>query len=748
VGCLLPRIGRYLRFEKIITDMLKRIILISLVITGLFSQNLLADEGMWLPLLLKRLNYADMKKMGCKLTAEEIYSINKSSLKDAVVMLSGGSCTAEAISSEGLLLTNHHCGYEAIQSNSTVEHDYLTDGFYAKSRAQELPSGGITASFLIRIEDMTQRVLGELNASMNESERTAKVRQISKAIEAEATAGSSYDAAVRGFFDGNEYYLFVYETFTDVRLAGAPPESVGKFGGDTDNWMWPRHTGDFSLLRVYAGADNKPAAYSPDNVPYKPRHFFPVSLDGVKEDDFTMVMGYPGRTDRYLTSFGVQMGIDISNPAVVSIRDKKLKVMKEDMDASTDIRIKYAATYAQTANYWKYFIGQTEQLKNNNVVAKKQALETEFKTWVGQDPIRQAKYGNALSEIENAYSDLRKVTLNRTYLNEAILQGAAAPFFAYQMAQLGPLMADSTNPGALSEAIASVRPEGDNFYKDYNLATDKKLLAAMLEIYSKGIPTDQQPAILDSISKAHNGNFMAYAEEVYQKSVFATADRFNAFLDNPSAEVLAKDPAAVLSSAFLTNYLGKFRPAITEIQARLDKGNRLFVAGLREMKPDKKFYPNANSTMRLSYGQVKEYDPRDAVEYEEYTTLKGVMEKEDPTNPEFVVPGGLKSLYKAKDYGIYGQDGELHTCFISTNDITGGNSGSPVINGKGHLVGCAFDGNWEAMSGDIFYEDQVQRTISVDIRYILFLIDKLGGAGNLVDEMKLIKKGKEVKRQG
>jgi hypothetical protein len=728
--------------------MSKRIILIGLVIAGLFAQNLHADEGMWLPLLLKRLNQADMKKMGCKLTADEIYNINKSSLKDAVVMLSGGSCTAEAISAEGLLLTNHHCGYEAIQSNSTVEHDYLTDGFYAKTRAQELPSGGITASFLIRIEDVTQRVLAELNGSMNESERTAKVRQISKAIESESTAGTHYDAAVRGFFDGNEYYLFVYETFTDVRLAGAPPESVGKYGGDTDNWMWPRHTGDFSLLRVYAGPDNKPAAFSPENVPYKPRHFFPVSLDGVKENDFTMVMGYPGRTDRYLTSYGVQMGIDISNPAVVKIRDKKLKVMKEDMDASTDIRIKYAATYAQTANYWKYFIGQTEQLKNNNVVEKKQKIENEFRTWAGQDPQRQAKYGSALSEIESAYNDLRKVTLNRTYLNEAVIQGASVPFFAYQMAQLGPLMADSTNPGALSEAIASVRPEGDNFYKDYNMATDKKLLAAMIEMYVNGIPKDQQPAILDSITTTFNGDYMAYAEDVYKRSVFATNERFNAFLDNPSAEVLEKDPAVILSGAFLQNYLSNFRPQISEIQARLDKGNRAFVAGLREMKPEKKFYPNANSTMRLTYGQVKEYEPRDAVEYDEYTTLKGVMEKEDPTNPEFFVPSGLKTLYKAADYGIYGQDGKLHTCFISTNDITGGNSGSPVINGKGYLVGCAFDGNWEAMSGDIFFEDQVQRTISVDIRYILFLIDKLGGAGHIVDEMKLMRKGKEVKRQG
>lgn len=729
--------------------MLKRIILSSVLIAGLILPgSILADEGMWLPLLVKRLNHADMKKLGCKLTAEEIYDVNKSSLKDAVVMLSGGSCTAEAISSEGLLLTNHHCGYEAIQSNSTVEHDYLTDGFYAKSKADELPSGGITASFLIRIEDVSKRILAELTPSMTEAERTAKVRDLTKTIQAEATEGTHYDAAVRGFFDGNEYYLFVYETFTDVRLVGAPPESVGKFGGDTDNWMWPRHTGDFSLLRVYAGPDNKPAEFSTENVPYKPRHFFPISLDGVKEDDFTMVMGYPGRTDRYLTSYGVQMALDVSNPAVVKIRDKKLKLMKEDMDASTEIRIKYAANYAQTANYWKYFIGQTEQLKNNNVVEKKRDLENKFSAWVAQDPQRQTEYGSALKDIESAYAGLREVTVNRTYLNEAIIRGAGMPFFAYQMAQMAPLIADSTNPGALSAAIAEIRPEGEMFYKDYNLPTDRKLLAAMLEMFYKDIPASQQPAILDSIYKAFNGDFMAYANDVYNRSVFSSLERFNAFLDAPSVQVLENDPAVELSDAFLSNYTAKFRPKISEVQARLDKGNRLFVAGLRVMMPEKKFYPNANSTMRLTYGQVKEYDPRDAVEYEEYTTLRGVMEKEDPTNPEFVVPTRLKSLYKATDYGMYAENGELHTCFISTNDITGGNSGSPVINGKGHLIGCAFDGNWEAMSGDIFFEDQIQRTISVDIRYILFLIDKLGDAGHIVDEMQLLRKGKVVKRQG
>ena len=727
---------------------MKHLILTFLIASGLvFQQTGKADEGMWLPLLVKRLNYDEMKKMGVKLSAEEIYDINKSSLKDAVVMLSGGSCSAESISPEGLLLTNHHCGYEAIQSNSTVEHDYLTNGFYAKSKAEELPSGGITASFLVRIEDVTQRILTELNPSMSESERTAKVRQLGKKIEDEAIGTTGYNAAVKSFFNGNEYYLFVYETFTDVRLVGAPPESVGKYGGDTDNWMWPRHTGDFSLLRVYAGPDNKPAAYSTSNVPFKPKHFLPISLDGVKENDFTMVMGYPGTTDRYLTSYGVQNNLDITNPAVVQIRDKKLKIMKEQMDASTDIRIRYAATYAQTANYWKYFIGQTQQLKNNNVVQKKKDLENRCASWAGQDPQRQAKYGSALPELEKAYADMRNVVLLRTYLNEAVLQGAQLLLFAFQMEQMKQMLSDTASSSAeLAGPIAELRDGGAAFYKDYNQATDKKLMAAMLQMYSENIPKDQQPPIFATIREKWNNDFNAYTDDVYARSAFGSQERFDKFLDNPTISALETDPAIITATSFITDYQGKYKPVITEIQARIDKGNRAFVAGLREMMPEKDFYPNANSTMRLSYGKIRDYDPRDAVHYNETSSLKGVIEKEDPTNREFFVPSGLKALYAAKDYGIYGNDGTLTTCFLSTNDITGGNSGSPVINAKGQLIGCAFDGNWEAMSGDINYEDKIQRTISVDIRYVLFLIDKLGGAGNIVDEMKLMKKGKEIKR--
>jgi hypothetical protein len=725
---------------------MKNILIAILTTFALLTSHLRADEGMWLPLFVKRLNHVDMKKMGCKLTAEEIYDINKSSLKDAIVMLSGGSCTAEVISVDGLLLTNHHCGYDAIQSHSSVENDYLTNGFWAKMRTDELPSEDLTASFLVRIEDLTARITAELNSSMSESERNAKVRQLSQIIEAEATQGTNYNASVKSMFNGNEYYLFVYQTYRDVRLVGAPPESVGKFGGDTDNWMWPRHTGDFTLLRVYAGADNQPADYSPDNVPYKPKHSLPISLDGVNENDFSMIMGYPGNTDRYLTSFGVKQALELTNPAIVKLREEKLRIMKEDMDASTDIRIKYAANYAQTANYWKYFIGQSEQLKKHNIAKEKQEIETRFKTWVGQDPQRQAKYGNALAELEAAYADMEKYALLRTYLSEAVISGSKILRMAYQLSGVKELAADSTKAEAIPEVIASLREMGVEFYKDYNESTERKLFTAMMAAYARGIAVNQQPAYLDSIAKANNNNFIAFAGNVFGNSYLANHQKFNELLDKGDLTLLGSDPAIITFEAFFSLFTTKFRPVTTEISARMEKANRAFIAGLREMMSDKKFYPNANSTMRLTYGSVKPYDPRDAVSYHYYSTLNGVMEKESKTNPEFFVPEKLKQLYEAKDYGIYGSNGNLNTCFLSNNDITGGNSGSPVIDGKGQLIGCAFDGNWEAMSGDIFFDDNVQRTISVDIRYILFIIDKYAGAGHIVDEMKLMRKGKVVKR--
>ncbi len=710
---------------------MKRLLIIALLILGMFPV-LRADEGMWLPLFVSRLNYVDMQKMGLHLTAEEIYSINHSSMKDAIIQF-GNGCTAEVVSAEGLVLTNHHCGYGSIQSHSSVEHDYLTDGFWAMNKNEELSNPGLTAKFLVRIEDVSARVLHEITSSMTEKERSDKVHEIAKKIQDEAIKGTHYEANVRSFFNGNEYYLFVYEIFKDVRLVGAPPSSIGKFGADTDNWMWPRHTCDFSMFRIYTAPDGTPAEYSKANVPLKPKQFLPVSLNGVHKDDFAMIMGYPGTTDRYLTSYGVKLAVDQTGPTIVSIRAKKLDIMRQDMDADAAVRIKYASKYAGIANYWKFFIGQTKGLKRLDVYDQKKQIEANFTQWVNEDQGRKGKYGEALSDISQAYAELEKYNISRIYFSEAI-RGMEVVVFSRNFESLYNELKNKTPDQAkVANLVKKLHETADKFFKDYNESTDRKLMAAMLEMYYKNVPSDQQPAQMADIVKRCNGDFGKYAEWAFKETFLACPVMVNAFLDKPSLKTLEKDPVFSLWSAFSTNK--KTDDETNKANELLDRGNRLFVAGLREMQPDKKFYPNANSTMRLTYGQVLDYYPADAVHYDYKTTLKGVMEKEDSTNWEFVVPAKLKQLYKTKDFGPYAENGELMTCFLTNNDITGGNSGSPVINADGKLIGLAFDGNWEAMSGNIAFEPALQRTICVDIRYVMFIIDKYAGARNLVDEL-------------
>jgi hypothetical protein len=695
-----------------------------------------ADEGMWLPLLLKKLNEGDMQKAGLKLTADDIYNINKSSLKDAIVQL-GGFCTAEVISGEGLLLTNHHCAYDAIQSHSSVKNDYLTNGFWAMTREEELPNQGLTASFLVRMEDVTARVLAAVTEDMNEQERISKIKKEIAEIKAQAIKDTYYNADVKSMFDGNEYYLFVYETYRDVRLVGAPPSSIGKFGGDTDNWMWPRHTGDFALLRIYTGPDGKPADYSKDNVPLKPRHFLPVSLKGVQQNDFAMIMGYPGSTDRYLTSFGVKQAIEKDQPARVKIREERLRLMKEDMDKSDEVRIKYSSKYAQVSNYWKYFKGQTEGLKRLKVYDKKKQLENDFLAWVAKDEARLKKYGSVISDFEKVYENSGKYILSQVYLQEAAF-GSEIILFSLRNMQLNMTLAGG-DKDAIAQTVEGMKAMAEEHFKDYNTATDQKVTAALLKMYYEDVPADQHPEIFNTIKTKYKGDFNKYVAEMFAKSVFATKERYMKFLENPSAKVLAKDPAFVCMQSIITNAQMNISPKAGATRDLDTKASRLFIAGLREMQPEKKFYPDANFTMRLTYGNVLDYYPRDAVYYNYYTTLEGIMEKEDPKNDEFVVPSKLKELYKNKDYGMYAdKDGKLRVCFITNNDITGGNSGSPVIDGEGNLIGCAFDGNWEAMSGDIAFEPELQRTIVVDSRYILFIIDKFAGAGHLVKEMKIV----------
>jgi len=573
---------------------------------------------------------------------------------------------------------------------------------------------------------------------MTEEERSENIEAIADEVEKEAKGETHYKCSVRSFFEGNEYYLFVYEVFKDVRLVGAPPSSIGKFGADTDNWMWPRHTGDFSMFRVYTDKNGNPAEYSEDNIPMKPKHHLPVSIAGVEKGDFSMILGYPGGTDRYMTSYGVKMGLDIFNPAFIAIRDRKLNVMMEDMQADPGIRIKYATKYARLANYWKYYIGQSRGLKKLKVYEKKQRLEEDFTNWVNADQSRKDKYGEALNYIAEAYKKLSDLQVAGIYQREAITRGSEILGLADRFTVLRDSLITDADEENVDKVIEGIKGRLDNYFKDYNAPTDQKLLAAVLDMYSKNVHEYQQPDYFKKIASKYKGNFTTYAEDLFAKSNFVNREKVDALLDNLSAKAIEKDPAFKIVAAFKDFYEPTIEDPMTEANSLLDKGNRLFVAGLREMNPDKKFYPDANFTMRLTYGSVLDYYPEDAVHFNYYTTLKGVMEKEDPDNWEFVVPEKLKELYQNKDYGKYGEGDVMKLCFLTDHDITGGNSGSPVINGNGELIGLAFDGNWEAMSGDIAFEPELQRTINVDIRYVLFIIDKFAGAKRLVDEMTIV----------
>jgi len=715
---------------------MKKITLSLIILLSVLTFQSRADEGMWLPLFIQRLNYVDMQKEGLHLTAEEIYSINHSSLKDAIIMF-GGGCTGEIVSPNGLIFTNHHCGYGSIQSHSTVDHDYLTDGFWATRYSEELPTPGLTARFLVSIQDVTGAVLSGVKDDMTEAQRLEKVKENAKKIEFTNTKGTQYDARTVSFFNGNEYYLFLYEVYKDVRLVGAPPSAIGKFGADTDNWMWPRHTGDFSVFRVYANRDNKPAEYSADNVPMKPKQFLPISIREKKLGDYAMVMGYPGSTDRYATSYTINWALEKNNPMVIKIRTKKLDILREDMASDAAVRIKYASKYAGSANYWKFFIGQNKGLKRLDVFERKRQLEEEFVKWFNADKERSMKYRDALLNISNAYETINKYEAAVRYNSEAINRGCEIIAFSRNLDKLAEELAKPTPEQQLIKKYtdqASIASE--QYFKNYNMATDVKMLAAMLQLYYNDVPKQLQPAYLEKIHKKYKGNFEAYANDVFSKTFFSNKSKVDLFLVDPQVKFLQKDPVWPLQKAFADNAAlidSLVRPS-TEMLA---KGRRIFVKGLREMQSDRNFYPDANSTMRVTYGKVLDYSPADAVDFNYVTTLDGLMAKEDPTNWEFVVPEKLKQLYNAKDYGRYGENGKMIVAFLTNNDITGGNSGSPVLNGDGELTGLAFDGNWEAMSGNYAFEPDLQRTICVDIRYVLFIIEKYAGADNLIKELDI-----------
>ena len=701
------------------------------------SLNVKADEGMWLPSLVGKLNIQKMTSLGCNLTAEQIYSINNSSLKDAVVALDRGSCTAEIVSADGLLLTNHHCGFGEIQAHSSVDHDYLRDGFWAMKREDELANPGKTVTFLISMEDVTDQVLKNVTDEMDDMTRSSKVHEAASKIEKEAKGENNFEVRVRSLFESNRYFLFVSQTFKDIRLVGTPPQSIGKFGGEADNWMWPRHTGDFSMFRVYCAPDGKPAEYSKENVPFHPKHFLPISIKGIEKNDFTMVMGYPGTTTRYRSSNEVKYTMEVVNEVRILSREAKLNIIRDFMATSQKARIQYASKFARSSNYYKYSIGQNKGLDALNVIAKKQAIENDFLKWVNENPERNAKYGHALDSINEAFKS-RDEKIALEYAREALLRGAEIFSFAAKASSLNEAL-KGTDKDKISAAASELGSSLDEYFKDYDAGTDQKIVGALLKMYSQKVIPKYIPGFFGEIESKFKGDFDAYSKKLFAKTVFADQAKLESFLKNPSARVLQKDMAFVaMRSMFET--MSTISHDLSKTTARLDKARRLFVAGLNEMNKDKSVYPDANSTMRLTYGIVDGYVPHDAAYYNYFTTLKGYEEKGIRGDVDFDFPQKLVDMNHTKDFGPYAdKDGSLHTCFTSNNDITGGNSGSPVINGNGELVGIAFDGNWEAMSGDIAFEPELQKCINVDIRFVLWTIDKFSGAGHLVNEMKLIR---------
>ena len=709
-----------------------------------FSFKALADEGMWLPLLLGQQVYNDMVKKGLKLTREQLFSINKASLKDAIVIFNGG-CTGEIVSPQGLIFTNHHCGYSVIAGASTVEHNYLQNGFYAKSMAEEIPGNtqSLYVEFLTRIEDVTKLVLDSLQG-LTGQERATRQAQVLSAINAKMSDPEKHlRASVSPLFKGNQFLAFVYTRYTDVRLVGAPPEALGKFGGDTDNWEWPRHTIDYSIFRVYGAADGSAADFSQNNKPLKPKWYLPVSLKGIKEGDFSLIYGYPGSTNRYESSLGVQLSTDINNPTLVKLRDMRLKYMFEEMKKDPAIKLQLASSYAGIANYWKFYKGETEELLKYDVYGQKKKQEDAFIKWAQGKP----EYQNIFSDLKAAYDAWRPYAIHRMYINEGIL---GSPLLAFA-SMLQDLEAALTRPGvsteAIQKAVDAASRSRQNFLKSENKISDQNIVGAVMQMYYNAIPKEQQPqGLYDAIKNEYGAldkasTYQKYAEAIFKNTMILDDRKWNDFVQRPNANTLQQDLAYNLANTIIRNYNAKYLPLYQQFNTKNSEWGRLYLKGIMEMDPKKLMYPDATFTMRLSYGKVASYNPRDAVHYDYVTTMTGMLAKYVPGDYEFDLPQDFLKAARAKDFGQYKdtRKNDLVVGFITSNDITGGNSGSPVMNANGELIGLAFDGNYEALSHKLAFDKDLNRTICVDIRAVLWCVDKLGGAQNIIKELTLKK---------
>lgn len=718
---------------------MKKYFLLLLLIVSLLGKTV-AEEGMWLPQLLQSLNEKQMKKMGMRINASDIYSISKGSLKDAIVSF-GGFCTAEVISDQGLLLTNHHCGFDAVQNHSSIQNNYIRDGFWAYNKDQELRNDGLFATFIIRIDDVTTDALKGVASSMNEKERQSAIDKNVTALRTNVKKESYQDVFVRAFFEGNKYYLFVTETYRDVRLVGAPPSSIGNFGKDTDNWMWPRHTGDFSMFRIYANKDNKPATYSPDNVPYKPKRSLSISLDGVKEGDFTMVFGFPGRTNEYLHSSAIEQTVKMSDPAKIAIRTKALNVIDGFMRKDEEIKIQYAAKYAGISNAWKKWQGEVLGLTKTNAVEKRKEVEASFEKIVMQKPEFNLVYMNLLKDLKQAYSDIEPYAYARDYYTE-IFPKIEILGFANQLNTLVNAF-EKNGEAAYNTAREKALNTLEELFKEYNANVDQKLFETLMEMYVSDQKEQNVSPLLKDILKQNENSYIKTAAAFYSNTKFSSLTSVKNLLNGSAKDVcdaIKADPAYRLSMDMQKTYAGNVGGKIGELQANINQLQRTYMQAQMDVFTQKVFYPDANSTLRVTYGNVKPYQPRDAVKYDFYSYMDGVIEKYKPGDYEFDLPKKLIDLYNKKDFGRYGVNGRQPVCFIAANHTTGGNSGSPALNADGNLIGLNFDRVWEGTMSDINYDPAICRNIMVDIRYVLFIVDKYAGAKNIIGELKLVSK--------